>query len=620
MQLVRGRGQFDSNSGDGRASVGSDEGSIGSLSAKPPLPLVCGRLTLVAVAAGSSTGPGRDVMYGSSHGPLRGGAGVSLVLTFTDPPRMAPSSEASAQRFLPTVASSSRHQSLAKQLGAWSKEVVLLRLEGGSGAQSLRDAVLDRGPPSLAHVMLGVTLGGGTGMDDNGSHVRIQVVVKPGVAAQLQHAMAVAAAAPTSRYSLGFSIARLDSVFTSALQYSSVAAVAYTPFAGLILRPECAVRGSSYATLHQQQLLRENTDHSTLPARGDPLIVLRRPPAMPQALFDALFARFNSSQLSAILTVVTGGAFCVPLIEVGSDGALHAPPLSAAAAPCARVEVTTLIGPPGTGKTRTILGMLSALRGVALGACFDAPPGAEAAHAVVSVASESLLTISPPKQLEAAASAASKAAVRPCVIDLTEEASDAETAPLEDSSDASEVEATSHSHVTRTFLDGSKSAAAPERPFSGPINSISRRHSGRSSSSSSSSSCDSERGMFIAQAGHAAAPRSRSSAQASTSQLRNRHAGAPSTRPLVARAQTTKPFTDSSVMTSTSSTTHHPHAVRSVLADAAAKHSSGLRPLAAPRFLACAPSNAACDQLVSLLLALPTDAQVHDCSSSIPCR
>lgn len=178
-------------------------------------------------------------------------------------------------------------------------------------------------------------------------------------------------------------------------------------------------RASDSAASAGQAAKAATQDHS-LPATGsnaaDAALLVAAPPprpqTMPPSLYAALCARFDPSQLAAIFATVCGGQYRLPPLAVSaSDGRMAItapwppmppqlllsprklsrsssggsvgegsdrlsgmpallrqrrsgeivtlPPVDAGGA---AAEVTLIIGPPGTGKTRTILGCLSALR------------------------------------------------------------------------------------------------------------------------------------------------------------------------------------------------------------------------------------------------------------------
>lgn len=204
--------------------------------------------------------------------------------------------------------------------GSSSKDAVLLRLESVAIAAAVRDNRAGSGgagPP----VLLGITTGGGE------ASVRLRVCVHRRIAQELRHALAAATVHASAAAGCRCMVARLDSLHSVLLAYSSVAAVANTPFGGLVLQPHRSV-GLQKATL-------------TL-ASAD-VQTPRCPKAMSVALFDALMKQYNASQVAAILSVASGGAFRVPGADVGRGGVLRSQPTARNA------EVTLLIGPPGTG-------------------------------------------------------------------------------------------------------------------------------------------------------------------------------------------------------------------------------------------------------------------------------
>ena len=205
--------------------------------------------------------------------------------------------------------------------GSTSKDAVLLRLESVAIATAVRDNRAGSGgagPP----VLLGITTGGGE------ASVRVRVCIHRRIAQELRHALAAATVhAIQAAAGCRCMVARLDSLHSVLLSYSSVAAVANTPFGGLVLQPHRAVG------LQKVPLSLASADVQTP----------RCPKAMSLALFGALMERYNASQVAAILAVASGGAFRVPGADVGRGGVLRSQPTARNA------EVTLLIGPPGTG-------------------------------------------------------------------------------------------------------------------------------------------------------------------------------------------------------------------------------------------------------------------------------
>ena len=187
-----------------------------------------------------------------------------------------------------------------------------LRATGGSGAVTH--------PPFL----LGVSVAGG----------RVRVHVPLRVAQLIRHTVAVSASAAGTQVMQPCIcvVVRLHSLHSALLAYASVAAVAHTPFGGLILRPNRAVQTPLCRSL-------EGFADEDLSAS-----MLRCPRGLPPLLFAALRRRYNGSQLAAILAVVSGGAYRVPGTDVSRGGVCRPQPSVRDA------EVTTLIGPPGVSR------------------------------------------------------------------------------------------------------------------------------------------------------------------------------------------------------------------------------------------------------------------------------
>ena len=143
-------------------------------------------------------------------------------------------------------------------------------------------------------------------------------------------------------------LTRLCSLSTLVQAYGSIAAVAYSPFAAAVLAPSLARANDAPYALAASAGASAVGQNASLPDR---------PAHIPPPLFRALSRRFGLSQLRAILTAACGGAFVFPDVTVDAVGAI----VPVAGRETAS-EVTTVIGPPGTGKTRTVLGIVSALR------------------------------------------------------------------------------------------------------------------------------------------------------------------------------------------------------------------------------------------------------------------
>jgi len=147
--------------------------------------------------------------------------------------------------------------------------------------------------------------------------------------------------------SCALTITGVTSSATATQAYQSIATINYTPFAAAVLAPSAAIM------------------HPALrmpPVAGTPAPLQPPPPdLLPPALFAALRAAFDDSQMRVILVAATGGAYRMGACRIDSSTGGIVPTVTS---PNAGIEVTTIIGPPGTGKTRTILGILSALRAV----------------------------------------------------------------------------------------------------------------------------------------------------------------------------------------------------------------------------------------------------------------
>jgi hypothetical protein len=164
-------------------------------------------------------------------------------------------------------------------------------------------------------------------------------------------------------------IVRIENAHTLHLQYSSIASVAYTPFASAILMPHLAM--PSPAPVLASPLT--SSSFSSLETIGEDSHP-QRPAGIPESMYRALCKRYDASQLRVIFTVACGGAFTFPAdIRADEDTGIFNDALIRESNACSKsgilykrpAEVTSIIGPPGTGKTRVVLGIVSALRSTA---------------------------------------------------------------------------------------------------------------------------------------------------------------------------------------------------------------------------------------------------------------
>ena len=228
---------------------------------------------------------------------------ISLVITLGDFPRDKYSGR------LPTPR--------ASNVAGMARDAVLLGLVDGTSGNALQP-------------LLGVVMPG------NGPFPRIRVIAPRIVVQAMRRTLAAHVAKGKSSAGKLNSpcscvVVKLESLVSSAVEYSSVATVAYTPFAGLIFRPTQAK-----LTPFCRGLM---STCSSVAGGAEPSIAC--PVAMPSPLFEALRLQYNSSQLAAILAVVSGGSYCVPGIMLDEEGNFMPLPRPG------NVEVTTLIGPPG---------------------------------------------------------------------------------------------------------------------------------------------------------------------------------------------------------------------------------------------------------------------------------
>lgn len=225
---------------------------------------------------------------------------MQLDLSLRDFPRTA----APARERLPTPRASA--------LLGMSRDAVLLRVVASDG-----------GAECLAP-LLGVT------MPSVWPTVRVRIMASRGVATLLNRTLKAHVDKGKSASGARISpcpciVAKLDSLVSVALAFASLATIAYTPFAGLVLRPQTAATSPFFRSLGSLG------DHDTLNC----------PAAMPTSIFDALRQQYNPSQLAAILAVVSGGSFVAPGVSIDESGVFL--PVSQACG----AEITTLIGPPG---------------------------------------------------------------------------------------------------------------------------------------------------------------------------------------------------------------------------------------------------------------------------------
>jgi hypothetical protein len=164
-------------------------------------------------------------------------------------------------------------------------------------------------------------------------------------------------------------IVRIENAHTLHLQYSSIASVAYTPFASAILMPHLAMP-SPTPVLASPLTSSSFSPLETIGEDSHP----QRPAGIPESMYRALCKRYDASQLRVIFTVACGGAFTFPAdIRADEDTGIFNDALIREAKDCSKsgslykrpAEVTSIIGPPGTGKTRVVLGIVSALRSTA---------------------------------------------------------------------------------------------------------------------------------------------------------------------------------------------------------------------------------------------------------------
>jgi AAA domain len=133
-------------------------------------------------------------------------------------------------------------------------------------------------------------------------------------------------------------IIRVMNISSNLQSFQSISAVVYTPMSGIVLAP--------YTVRPQNRV-------SALEAVKAGYLT--------EGLMKGLEKRFDKSQMDVVVTVASGGAAHVPFVALGND--VHAPissfQMKTGQEYC---ELTLAIGPPGTGKTRTLIATLSALR------------------------------------------------------------------------------------------------------------------------------------------------------------------------------------------------------------------------------------------------------------------
>jgi hypothetical protein len=174
-------------------------------------------------------------------------------------------------------------------------------------------------------------------------------------------------------------VTRLESMSTALSSYTALAAVALSPFAAAVLAPHLA------RVNPQLEGMREGEEEAQP----------TRPSALPEPLFRALTRRYDASQLRVILAASCGGAYTLPVVTCGPNGTVQIVSGRKGA------ELSAVIGPPGTGKTRTILGVLSSLRAV-----LGAAPRAALASSRITAASPVMKGASQPSLPTASAAAA----------------------------------------------------------------------------------------------------------------------------------------------------------------------------------------------------------------------
>lgn len=280
----------------------SHDAGTGSLGGAPPY----GMLELVSVAGPSTVDKESDDSC-SDDGALADevdddGEVVELVAALGDFPR----DKCAADRF-PTPR--------AFAIAGMARDVVLIRVPGSAGGQSL--------PPLLGVVM-----------PSSGALQRVRFMVPRSHIQALRRTLAAHAAKGKSSAGKRNSpcpcvVVKLESLFSSAVEYTSVAAVAYTPFAGLIFRPTKATPTPFFKSLRAASV------------ESGAETPMARPQAMPLPLFESLRLQYNPSQLAAVLAVVSGGSYSAPGTMLNEDGKFMPLPR------LRNVEVTTLIGPPG---------------------------------------------------------------------------------------------------------------------------------------------------------------------------------------------------------------------------------------------------------------------------------
>lgn len=171
--------------------------------------------------------------------------------------------------------------------------------------------------------------------------------------------------AKSSREWLCVRVTSLMSVFQ---MYGNLHAAASSPFSGFLFAPHLA------KTVHLPLPSPDDStsSRSSTPASGTTVLPkdtssVIKPPSIPSQLYEALRRNYDVSQLHVILTASTTGSYECEKIRYGPTGQI----LRGIANDTA--NLTSVMGPPGTGKTRVILGILSCLQ-YTMGGQSSVPP------------------------------------------------------------------------------------------------------------------------------------------------------------------------------------------------------------------------------------------------------